>query len=68
MSPVNTTIIGLIIPFSGTALGAAMVFFLKNSMSEKLEKSLMGFAAGVMAITVETAMSWRVWPLRPGSV
>jgi ZIP family zinc transporter len=48
MTPVNTTIIGLIIPFSGTALGAAMVFFLKNSMSEKLEKSLMGFAAGVM--------------------
>jgi ZIP family zinc transporter len=41
-------IIGLLIPFLGTAFGAAMVFFMKNSMNKKLEKILLGFASGVM--------------------
>ena len=41
-------IIGLLIPFLGTALGAAMVFFMRNSMNKKLEKTLLGFASGVM--------------------
>ena len=41
-------IIGLLIPFLGTALGAAMVFFMKNSMNKKLEKILLSFASGVM--------------------
>lgn len=40
--------IGLLIPFVGTALGAAMVFFMKNKMNTKIEKLLLGFAAGVM--------------------
>ena len=39
---------GLMIPFAGTALGAAMVFFLKKQMSPNLQKILTGFAAGVM--------------------
>lgn len=38
----------LFIPFLGTALGSAMVFFLKSSMPPRLEKFLLGFAAGVM--------------------
>ena len=38
----------LLIPFWGTSLGAAMVFFLKKNMNRKLEKLLLGFAAGVM--------------------
>lgn len=41
-------ILGLLIPFAGTALGAGMVFFMKNSMSSFLEKILLGFASGVM--------------------
>lgn len=41
-------ILGLLIPFIGTSLGAAMVYFMKNDLSEKLQKSLSGFAAGVM--------------------
>lgn len=41
-------VIGLLLPFAGTTLGAAMVFFLKNDMSPRLEKLLLGFAAGVM--------------------
>ena len=45
----NTQIvIGILIPFVGTSLGAAMVFFLKNSVSKKLHRILIGFAAGVM--------------------
>ena len=39
---------GLALPFLGTSLGAAMVFFLKREMPAKLQKALMGFAAGVM--------------------
>ena len=39
---------GLAIPFLGTALGSAMVFFMKNLMNKKLEKLLLGFASGVM--------------------
>lgn len=39
---------GVSLPFLGTALGSAMVFFIKGSMNRKVEKLLLGFAAGVM--------------------
>ncbi len=48
--------IGILIPFVGTALGAAMVFFMKKEMNPMVQKALLGFAAGVM-----TAAS--VWSL-----
>jgi len=38
-------ILGLCIPFLGTALGAGMVFLMKNQMNKKLEKLLLGFAS-----------------------
>ena len=41
-------IVGLMIPFTGTTLGAAMVFFMKNQLNQTIEKLLLGFAAGVM--------------------
>ena len=41
-------VIGLLLPFIGTSLGAAMVFFLKDSISNTLQRILTGFAAGVM--------------------
>lgn len=41
-------VVGLMIPFIGTTLGSAMVFFMKNQLNKKLEKLLLGFAAGVM--------------------
>ena len=44
---INITI-GILIPFIGTSIGAAMVFILKDQISEKLQKVLTGFAAGVM--------------------
>ena len=39
---------GILIPFVGTSLGAAMVFFLKKQISGSVQKALTGFAAGVM--------------------
>lgn len=36
------------IPFAGTALGAAMVFLLKNGLGSRVKKLLLGFASGVM--------------------
>ena len=38
----------LLIPLLGTTLGAAMVFFMKDNINAKIEKTLLGFAAGVM--------------------
>ena len=39
---------GILIPFLGTSLGAAMVFFLRKQISVPVQKALTGFAAGVM--------------------
>ncbi len=39
---------GLLIPFAGTALGSACVFFMKKEMGNKVQKALTGFASGVM--------------------
>jgi ZIP family zinc transporter len=38
----------LLLPLLGTTLGAAMVFFMKGQMNRTLQRSLTGFAAGVM--------------------
>ncbi len=40
---------GLLIPLLGTTLGSAFVFLMKDEMSLRLQKSLLGFASGVMA-------------------
>ena len=42
------TVSGLAIPFLGTSLGAACVFFLRGNINERLQRALAGFAAGVM--------------------
>lgn len=39
---------GVLIPFLGTTLGAAMVFLMRNKLNETVQKILSGFAAGVM--------------------
>lgn len=41
-------ILGLSVPLFGTLLGSAFVFFMRGEMSEQLQKSLLGFASGVM--------------------
>lgn len=49
-------IITLLLPFLGTMLGAAFVFFMKDEMPSRLQKTLLGFASGVM-------MAASVWSL-----
>ena len=39
---------GILIPFIGTALGSACVFFMKRSLGDLVQRALAGFAAGVM--------------------
>jgi ZIP family zinc transporter len=48
MNDTMKIIIGILLPLAGTALGSGMVFFLKNEMKPLLQKSLLGFASGVM--------------------
>ncbi len=44
----TTLVIGLLIPFVGTALGSSCVFFMKSRMNDNVQRILLGFAAGVM--------------------
>ena len=48
-------VIGIAIPFLGTSLGAACVFFMKRALGDLVQRSLAGFAAGVMV----AASIWR---------
>lgn len=40
--------LGLLIPLLGTMFGSAFVFFMKDEMPERVQKTLLGFASGVM--------------------
>ena len=44
----NSVLTALLIPFLGTALGSAFVFFMKREMPALVQKVLLGFASGVM--------------------
>ena len=73
-----TLLIGLLIPLLGTMLGAAFVFLMKDEMSPRVQKSLLGFASGVMvaasvwsllipAMEMESASGkWSVMPAAVG--
>ena len=70
------TILGIIIPFIGTSLGAAMVFVLKKNISDNLQKLLTGFAAGVMVAAsfwsllqpaLESSEGMGVWSFVPAA-
>lgn len=41
-------LLGILIPFLGTTLGSACVFFMKKDLKDKVQRALIGFAAGVM--------------------
>lgn len=49
-------LLGVLLPFLGTCAGAFLVFFLKDNFNSKLNKIMLGFAAGVM-------MASSVWSL-----
>ena len=74
----TTLVIGLLIPLLGTMLGSSFVFLMKDEMSTRVQKSLLGFASGVMvaasvwsllipAMEMEADISkWSVLPAATG--
>ena len=73
----ETILIGLIIPLLGTMLGAAFVFLMKDEMSPRLQKTLLGFASGVMVAasvwsllipSMEMAADSGRWSVLPAAV
>ena len=48
MENIGNIILGILIPFAGTTLGAACVYFMKKGIRQNVEKGLLGFASGVM--------------------
>ena len=73
----KTVIWGLLIPFIGTAAGAACVFFLKKDLKTGVQRALTGFAAGVMVAAsiwslivpaIEQASSRGRWAFLPAFI
>ena len=44
----SALIIGILLPLVGTMLGSSFVFFMKKDIPDRLQKTLLGFASGVM--------------------
>lgn len=72
----TNTVIGILIPFLGTALGSACVLIMKNKMNPLLQRALTGFAAGVMVAAsiwsllipaMEQAASMGQWAFVPAA-
>ena len=70
------TVYGILIPFLGTSLGAACVFFMKHSLSDRVQRSLTGFASGVMVAAsiwsllipaLEQSISMGTWQFIPAA-
>ena len=47
-STMNSAIIGILIPFAGTSLGAACVYAMRGELNHQVQRGLTGFASGVM--------------------
>lgn len=69
----NSILVALLIPFVGTALGSAFVFFMRKEMPSQLQKILLGFASGVMVaasvwslLIPSMEMQGGVWPATIG--
>ena len=68
---------GVLLPFFGTSLGAACVFFLHKLPGDGLQRVLLGFAAGVMAAAsvwsllipaIDRAAPLGTWAFLPAAV
>ena len=68
---------GILIPFAGTSLGAAMVFFMKTSLNEQVSRALTGFAAGGMVAasiwsllipSMEQSAAMGIWAFVPAVI
>ena len=69
--------LGLLIPFLGTVIGSAFVFMMRNGMSDHVQKSLLGFASGVMVAasvwsliipSIEMCADMGKWSVLPAAV
>lgn len=72
-----TLLAGLIIPLLGTMLGASFVFLMKEDMPPRLQKTLLGFASGVMVAAsvwsllipaIDMDPSHSAWAVMPAAV
>ena len=70
-------IYGLLLPFAGTSLGAACVFFLKKGLGDRVQRGLTGFASGVMVAAsiwsllipaMEQSAGARAWAFLPAVI
>ena len=59
---------GILIPFLGTSLGAACVFFMKKTLSDTVQRALTGFAAGVMVAAIEQSVGMGKFAFVPAVV
>ena len=69
--------IGILIPFFGTTLGAACTYVIKGQLHQGMQRAMTGFAAGVMTAAsvwsllipaMEQASSWGTWAFVPAVV
>ena len=67
---------GILLPFAGTGLGAALVFFLRGSISPRWQRGLSGFAGGIMAAAsffslllpaIDQSADWGRWAFLPAT-
>ena len=72
-----TITLGLLIPLLGTMLGSSFVFFMKDEMSVRVQKTLLGFASGVMVAasvwsllipSMEMEESKGAWSVMPAAI
>lgn len=58
----------LLIPFLGTVLGSAFVFFMKGEIPSRVQKALLGFASGVMVAASVWSLLIPSMEMTPGNV
>ena len=73
----SEAVYGILIPFLGTSLGSALVFFMRGELSDKVQRALTGFAAGVMVAasvwsllipSIEQSSAMGQWAFAPAAV
>ena len=73
----SEAVYGILIPFLGTSLGSALVFFMRGGLSDKVQRALTGFAAGVMVAasvwsllipSIEQSSAMGQWAFAPAAV
>ena len=73
----SEAVYGILIPFLGTSLGSALVFFMRGGLSDKVQRALAGFAAGVMVAasvwsllipSIEQSSAMGQWAFAPAAV